>query len=76
MCVQLYRYVGKHRSPTKRTMIVTILPTASRIFLLLVRVGMFVAFIGAGFLLGVVRMGIMGIMAMIFSTLVVSMVVG
>jgi len=57
-------------------MIVTILPTASRIFLLLVRVGMFVAFIGAGFLLGVVRMGIMGIMAMIFSTLVVSMVVG
>ena len=57
-------------------MIVTILPTASRIFLLLVRVGMFVAFIGAGFLLGVVRMGIMGIMAMISSTLVVSMVVG
>lgn len=61
---------------TKRTMIVTILPTASRIFLLLVRVGMFVAFIGAGFLLGVVRMGIMGIMAMISSALVVSMVVG
>ena len=46
-------------------MIVTILPTASRIFLLLVRVGMFVAFIGAGFLLGVVRMGIMGIMGIV-----------
>lgn len=54
-------------------MIVTILPATSRIFLLLVRVGMFVASIGAGFLLGVVRMGIM---TMVRSALFVSMVVG